>query len=263
MTSLASLLKRSELPITMRMERFLSNGDPVYSPEALKFASDVLSNKIGGNRKQRARLFRASGAGRCLRERMFARMGVPEERGVNSQLQNIFTNGNFFHLRWQMAGLTEGWLIAAEVPAEAHELGIGSTLDGVIWDESILEAKSINTRGFTMIHDYGAQYKHKMQLHYMFKTTGRTAGSIIYEDKNSQDWREERVLYDEEIMADVDAELDALLGGWEAHSLPPMKPGCVKEEGAEYRNCPFRRICPILTTWNRAVKATPTKEITT
>ena len=262
MTSLAQMLKKSELPITMRMERFLSSGDPVYSPDALEFALDVFSGVVGGNRKGRAKLFRASGAGRCLRERMFARMGVPEERGVNSQLQNIFTNGNFAHLRWQMAGITEGWLAQAEVPADDEALGIGSTLDGILWDESILEFKSINTRGFTMIHDYGANYKHKMQLHYMFKTTGRAAGSIVYEDKNSQDWREERVVLDPEIMNDVNTELNALLGGWESQSLPPMKPKCKTEEGAEYRNCPFRKVCPILTTWTKAVNATPTKEIT-
>ena len=261
MTSLAQMLKTSNLPITMRHERFLSQGDPVFSPEALQFAQDVLSGQVGGNRK-RERLWRASGAGRCLRERMFARIGVPEARGTNSQLQNIFNNGNFAHLRWQMAGLTEGWLIGVEIPADHHEMGVGSTLDGMIWDESILEFKSINDRGFRMVCDYGAKHPHKMQLHYMFLTTGRTAGSIVYENKNSQDWREERVLLDPEIMADVHRELDALKAGWENKSLPPMKPNCETREGAEYRNCAFRDLCPLMTTWNKAVKQTPTKEIT-
>jgi hypothetical protein len=101
-----------------------------------------------------------------------------------------------------------------------------------------------------------------MQMHYMFKTTGKAAGSIIYEDKNSQDWREVRVVLDPEVMRDVDNELDALKHGWENHSLPPMKPKCIDGEGAEYRNCAFRDICPLMTTWAKAVKQTPTKEIT-
>lgn len=242
--SLAKLMKAQGLPITPRHEKWLAQGDPVYSPAALEFALGQLDGSRGGSR-QRARLFRASGAGRCLRERMFARLGAPTNQMLDTRRQSIYNNGNFLHLRWQMAGLSEGWLAEAETPADRPDLGFGCTLDGVLFDGSILEVKSINHRGFQIVQDYGPETKHVRQVHYMFKATGTAAASIVYEDKDTQDYLEVRVTLDPEEMQAVDAELDALNGGLARRSLPPALPDCVAQKGAQWRNCEFRDVCPL------------------
>ena len=45
------------------------------------------------------------------------------EMAPSPKTAQIFHNGNFMHLRWQMAGLTAGWLKDAEVPVPANDLG--------------------------------------------------------------------------------------------------------------------------------------------
>ena len=261
MTSLAQIAKTASMPVTPLHERFLAQGDPVYSPEALEFARAVLSRDIGGQRKGRERKWRASGMGSCLRARVFHRAGVPEVSKPDTRLQNIFNNGNFAHLRWQMAGLSAGWLKEAEVPADTEILG--TTLDGILVDGSILEFKSINTRGYGLVHDYGVDSKHELQVHAMFKATGKAAASVVYEDKNTQEWEEHRVVLNPETMAQVDRELDVLQEVWEARKKNfPMKLDCIEKKGSEWRNCPFRDACPKMSTFVQIQKALPPRSIT-
>ena len=259
--SLAKIMKAAALPITTRHERWLAQGDPVYSQAAIDHAVAVYTRTVGGQRAKRTPLFRASGAGQCLRKRMFSRLQVGERVHHDTRLQNIFNEGNAVHLRWQMAGLTEGWLSEAEVPADRPDLHIGTTLDGLLWDGSSWEHKSINDRGFGGVTTFGPDRKHVMQMHYGFKAAGIVVGSITYENKNTQDWVEYRVHLDPDVMADVDRELEALIGGWESKSLPPMLPKCVAQEGAEWKNCPFRDLCPLMTTWKKAVAQSRNKEL--
>jgi hypothetical protein len=240
--SLAKMMNAMALPITPRHEQWLALGDPHYSAEALEFAQGQLSRTLGGGRR-RERLFRASGAGRCLRERMYSRLGAPEQVGPDTRRQSIFNVGNFMHLRWQMAGLTEGWLRQAEVPADRPDLGFGCTLDGILHDGSIFEAKSINHRGFVIVQDYGAKHEHVKQVHYMMLATETDAASLLYEDKDTQDYTEIRVHLDPEVMDEVRTELDLLMTGLATQSLPPMLDACAAQTGAQWRNCAFRDLC--------------------
>lgn len=251
--SLVEKVRTAQLPVTMRHEAFLAKGDPRYSSEAVLFASAQLRRDVGGQRKGRERKWRASGIGSCMRKRMFERMGVKHSNTPSTKSQNVFNNGNFAHLRWQMAGLTEGWLLEAEVPADTPLLG--TTMDGIIWDGSILEFKSINTRGYRQVREYGVDYKHASQVHAMFLASGKRSASVIYEDKNDQEWSEYRVEYDQAIADDVQREIDLLEDGWQRHSLPPELPKCIDKDGMEWRNCAFRDICPLMTSWAKAAKA--------
>ena len=136
------------------------------------------------------------------------------------------------------------------MPADGEH--VGGKLDGLLDDRSIFELKSINTRGFRMIQEYGVENKHNMQVHTCFQLTGLEEASIVYEDKNTQDWVEIRILRDDGTDASVRRELDALIDGWVSRSLPPMKPKCIAKDGAEHRNCPFRDVCPTLKTFTQA-----------
>lgn len=258
MARLAQLLlaQQQDLPITVRMERWMiENADPVYSEVAIRFSDDFLRGKVGGHR-QRVPSFRASGMGSCPRKRVFARIGAP---GVSEQYSstqaNIFATGNFFHRKWQMAGLTEGWLVAAEVPRYSAELDLGGTMDGLIYDGSLFEFKTINTNGWRYVTSRrGPEAKHIAQAAaYKLLDPELTAASIVYENKDSGEWREYRVNYTEEILAPVRRELAELREAVAEKTLPPVKEKCRIKEGAEYRQCPYRDLCLVTKVWPKGV----------
>ncbi len=138
---------QQNLPITMRMDKWLAeNPNPVYSPEAIEFSRQVFTKEVGGQRDNR-QPFRASAMGMCARRRIFSALGVAEAREIDAKLGNIFGTGNFLHLKWQMAGLTEGWLARAEMPIDMPHMHFGGTLDGRLYDGSGFEFKTIPTMG--------------------------------------------------------------------------------------------------------------------
>ena len=246
MVSLRELIKasKSNLPVTVRHEKWLvENPNANYSAKALEFAALVLSNELGGSRR-RERMFRASGLSYCDRRRVMHFMGMQEKKTIDSHLSNIFHTGNFIHLKWQMAGLTEGWLMEAEVPADNPELGLGGTLDGVLFDYSGLEVKSINERGYKGVMTYGVKQDHYKQVQgCMLLRPDIDRFSVIYENKNTGDWREFRVERDESFIEGLRLEIAALRESAEKGPLPAILSDCKQETGSTYRNCPFKEQC--------------------
>lgn len=238
---------QDDLPITVRHERWmLANVDPTYSEEAIAFSDDFLRGKVGGKRAGRARRFRASGMGKCARKRVFERIGHPGiSEDYSSAMANVFATGNFMHRKWQMAGLTEGWLVAAEVPLENTEMDLGGTADGFIWDGSLFELKTINDRGYSWVtRQRDPNHEHKKQTAaYKLLKPELTKASIVYENKNTGEWREYRVEFTDELMQEVVDELDELRHAVEHKVLPEPLSKCQIKEGTEYRRCPFRETC--------------------
>lgn len=253
MAGLRDLIRatQQDLPITVRHERWLAaNSNATYSQAALEFAAKALAHDVGGARK-RNRTFRASGLSSCERKRILQYLRVPEREQVESKTANIFHTGNFVHLKWQMAGLTEGWLVEAEVPHDSEELNFGSTFDGILYDGSGCEIKSINSRGYSNVMTYGPKPEHIMQVHgYMLLRPDIDKFSILYENKDNQEWREFRVQRSEAIIATVTEEIARLNGYLRDQELPPMLGPCVEKTGYTYRGCAFRDNCPLMQKWS-------------
>ena len=236
------LVKAQGKPITMRHEQWLSHSsNPEYSQKALDFAAKVLAQDIGGNRRRETN-FRASSIGVCSRRQVFAVRGY-KTRPVESDLANIFATGNFLHLKWQMAGLTEGWLIDAEVPVKSNEYSMGGTMDGIIYDGSLFEYKSINPKGFKSVCEFGPRHDHILQAHGYMWLGDLPAVSFIYEDKGSGEWREFRMERDDLIVEAIIGLTSDMEDHIAAHTLPEPLSKCIDREGPIYRNCPFRDIC--------------------
>lgn len=240
---MSQILRDAELPITSRHEKWMStNPNPQYSPEALEFAQLALSHEVGGSRR-RSTSYRASGTGGCKRKQQFSALKYKGENDIDSTLANIFATGNFLHLKWQMAGLTEGWLKEAEVPMERTEYDFGGTLDGVLWDDSLFEFKSINSRGFAQVNEYGPKKEHIQQTHGYMLLGEFTKVSIVYEDKGTGDWREFRVDRDDNLIEEITQSLVQLNEMKEEKRLPEPLSQCIDKTGYQYRHCPFRNIC--------------------
>lgn len=244
----AIVASQQKLPISPIHEVWMTEhgSEIVWSPEALEFARRVLNKEIGGARR-RKRLFRASSAGSCGRKQLFAVVGAPRITKIESRAAGIFANGNFVHLRWQMLGLTAGWIPDidhAETARENESLFLGGTLDAISYKDTGVEIKSINSRGYRSVMQYGAKEDHQFQTDAYMLVSGLETFSIIYENKDTQEWREFR--HDRTDKGDraTLAELEWLNNHRVDGTLPKMLPECELGEGSTFRQCPFRKICP-------------------
>ena len=237
------LIRDEELVISVRQERWLEeNPNPVYSDEALKFAQDVLSSDVGGNRK-RGNKFRSSAQGSCERRQIYKAENRDGINSIGAKLSNIFATGNFMHLKWQMQGLTEGWLLEVEVPAENDLYNFGGTLDGILYDNSLFEFKSINDRGYNQVYNYGPKKDHIRQANGYMWLKDLPSVSFVYENKATGDWREYRLDRDENIIMDIVTSLDTMQTHIEEHTLPEPLQTCIDKQGYVYRQCPYRKFC--------------------
>lgn len=241
--NLKEMIRGANLPITMRHERWLeTNSTPKYTETALDFARAALSHELGGNRS-RSSDFRASGAGSCQRRQLFTANDVRGITDISSDLANIFATGNFLHLKWQMAGLTEGWLVQAEVPYESDEYSFGGTLDGIIYDGSLFEFKSINARGFSSVQMYGPKHDHILQAHAYMYLADLHAVSFVYENKDNGEWREFRMERDDLICDAIVGMVNDMTEMKRNQAYPEPLNKCLDREGWQYRQCPFREVC--------------------
>lgn len=242
--SLRKLIAGSNLPVTVAHEQWLAkNSSANYSDEAIEFARKALSQEVGGSRN-RTTMFRSSSVGSCERRQVYRGVGTEEKKIIDGKLANIFHTGNFLHLKWQMAGITAGWLVEAEVSADREDLNFGGTLDGIISDGSGFEFKTINARGFAQVDSFGPKFDHIGQVHaYMLLIPEITEFSIVYENKDNGEWKEWRVQKDQEILDTISKSITNLNKFVANKELPQIKSKCLEKEGFEYRGCPFRDRC--------------------
>lgn len=93
--------------IIPRYEAWLYRGSRDLDRQA-----QVIAQIMDRPKRVRTNTFSASSAGQCLRRRQLAYLGYPQEKPT-AQTMNIFVNGDFLHLRHQVAGLMEGYLTGA------------------------------------------------------------------------------------------------------------------------------------------------------
>jgi len=239
------------LPVTVRHEKWLThNSNPVYSDKALEFAADQLAGVTGSSRL-RKRMFRASAATTCTRAQVFKWIGVPVRQDIDSKTAGIFATGNFMHLKWQMAGLTEGWLEEAEIPVDREDLHAGGTMDGVMYEGGGFEYKTINDRGFNKVTSFGPLDGHLYQVHNYMYLGEIDHFSVVYENKNTAEWREFRVERDDFLITQAEVRFTQLNEYVDAEALPKILPDCKVEEGIQYRQCPYRDMCLKTRMWPR------------
>jgi hypothetical protein len=239
-------LTAPDLVISRRHEEWVTKNDahPQYTQSALSFAQMAL-NKPDRVRKGTVS---ASSLGGCAREQQFVYLGLPKlppEAKAAMRMQN----GSFMHLRWQMEGLSEGWLLDAEVPVISNPYKLSGTMDGMLYDGSILELKSINANGFSRIATFGPMLPHLFQMATYALCTGHTRGVFLYENKDTQEYKEIVVGPEDLPMVDVIDKALALWTAIEAQELQQPLEKCIDREGWQYNSCPFRDRCLSIHRW--------------
>jgi hypothetical protein len=182
---------------------------------------------------------------------MFTYLGMPEAP-PSPKTAAIFHNGTMMHIRWQMAGLTEGWLVYAEVPVGENYLKLHGTQDGVAYEGSVVELKSINSNGFRGVNTFGAKEEHIFQVGTYMLTTNKEKAVIIYESKDTQEYKELVVRLTDQLAQDV---LDISTKVWgyiNDQELPEPLSDCEARTGWRYNSCPFRKECLEMNSWAHA-----------
>jgi len=242
--------QRPNLVISERHDAWLqANDSAVYSAKAIAFAKqqmEALSTPVDRRGK-----LSASSLGDCPRQQMFTFMGMPQLTRTAQNVQQL-QNGVFLHLRWQMAGLTEGWMTEAEVPITNSELRLRGTMDGISYADTLVEIKSISPHGYSSVAKFGVKEEHRFQVGTYLEASGMERASVVYENKANQEYVEYMVEMDEELHASVTERAGEVWGHADSKTLPEPLSKCIDRDGWQYRFCPYRHQCLRLKSWEDA-----------
>lgn len=247
-------LLKTELVVSNRHEAWMArNANPDYSMDAVEFGRKALFDQ--GSPRDRRGTYSASSLNSCVRRQQFTFLGMPDVWN-NPKTNGILQNGTFMHIRWQMAGLTEGWMKAAEVPVGHNHMRLSGTQDGVAYNDYVVELKSINTYGFSSVNTFGPKEGHEEQVGTYVAATGAPGAVIIYEDKNTQEFKEFVYTRDELPIESIEARAEMLWGMTEEHQLAEPLDKCIAGEGMQYNSCPFKDQCLTARGWEHAKEMT-------
>lgn len=238
-----SIKKPTELLMTPKIEGFLrEHGGPVLDAGGIELLQGIADRAQGNNGLEaRSNRFGASSRGTCHRRQVFAFIGMPGLRIMDPELSNLFNDGNWRHMRWQVMGLQSGALTHAEWPAAMAKYRVKVSMDGLNAEEAwIFELKG--DRNYARILADGVPEPHLLQIHTMLLVTGWDVASYVMEDKSTQQWREIVVKKDPVIITKVRNELEELNEYVEERRLPDPLPACTNREGP-YKTCPFASEC--------------------
>lgn len=255
---------------------WLTNPDKRFSKHALEHAQRVLA---GETQRERSQRFSPSSIGTpCERELLFSFGGAPKLPSQPSS-EDKMESGTFEHIRWQMEGLSAGWLDLVEVWVHSPEMQCGGSADGRGDDGSLFEFKNTAAHLYQGIKfksgsakHYAADmtHKHRLQMEAYWlvdevqaATQGvepyfRKVGSLVYQDRDSKDVFEIRVKHDPGLRREVEEILNSAVGWVDLNQLPAMLEGCHKvitpgqfpspKEQKVFDRCAYREHCPTART---------------
>lgn len=251
MVRFGELLKthKPSLIISQRYDAWMGkNSNPVYSHEALDFGRAQLF--LQSTPRDRRGTVSSSSLKKCWRRQIFTFLGVPEQ-DYSAKTSAIFQNGTFMHIRWQMAGLTEGFLKSAEIGVGANEYRLSGTMDGIAYDDSVVEFKSTNSYSFSKVMAFGPIAGHEYQVATYCLVTGRDRGILVYESKDTQEFTEIVLDRADLPITEVKIAADKVWDHIDRKVLPaPLD--AVYENKQPCSSCQFRNVCLKLSSWVEA-----------
>lgn len=239
-----SIKKRGEpLLITPRLDDWLSQNDNLTLDEE---NADLLKSLTMTKPRDRSKSFSSSSRGKCKRYQVFQFLGAPKQKSFNTTLANLFNDGTWRHLRWQMTLMTAGILTDVETPFNRPELRVRGSLDGINWKEQWgFELKGINPYGYTGVAKEGARHDHLLQIHtYFLGVPELDKFSLVYENKATQEWSEKIIHRDKNLMKAVEDEIDELNIAVNDRKLPHMIAECKSGTSKTFKDCEYSSICP-------------------
>jgi hypothetical protein len=246
---------REHSQITPKLTGWLANhgeGVVVEHPEAAELLIELATR--GGSR---AEAFHPSQLYRCQREQVFGYFGVEQLKWFNPTLQNIFNDGTWRHIRWQLMLMNAGILSRVEVKVAMPEYRLVGSMDGVNDEQGwMFELKG--TSQFSTIKKSGVMPAHVKQVQAYLMAAGLDKAVVIYENKSNQEWAEFEVHQDEQTVKEVTEILGLLNHAIDHGELPEVQDECKSGKGAAFNNCSYSHICRQARTGEQAVELSTT-----
>lgn len=240
---LKTIKKAEPQKVTPIIERFLLENPEgvIWDDAGFSLFREIVERSQGNDAAGRAGRFGASSRGTCMRRQMFSFLGMPAGRLLDPSVQNLFNDGKWRHLRWQMMLVQSGAATHAEWPATFPKYRMKCSMDALNAEEQwLFELKG--DRYIARILGDGVPEAHMLQMHSMMLVTGWDDFVYVMEDKSTSEWREFRVKKDPDIMRRVRNEMEDLNEHVERRVLPDVLPACASKEGP-YRTCPYAAQC--------------------
>ncbi|NBO55618.1 MAG: hypothetical protein EBU84_13750 [Actinobacteria bacterium] len=215
------------------------NGVRITKDEVATKVMEILRPTIA---KSRAGAFHPSQLYQCPRAQVFGYHDAPSLRSYDPQLQNLFNDGHFRHLRWQIMLLESGVLTDIEVGIHVPQIRLEGSIDGVNANEEwMFELKG--TSQFRSVQNNGAMPAHIKQVHAYLLASGLKEAVIVYEDKSSQQWAEILIEKNPKVISEIKKILDGLNDAIDNKYLPERLEECENQKGATYESCPYAKVC--------------------
>lgn len=238
----------SQYIITPRLNMFLMQNPNLVVDD---WIADLIRKEITKQPRDRSASFSSSASGVCARRQIYQYLDI-SSGGVNDpQLQSIFYDGTWRHLRWQAVLLQAGILSDIEYPLRWDEMRSRGSMDGVgvvpddhpneKWRgmEYGFELKGMNSNGYKYSTGGSPKEDHLNQVHRYFLVGGFDLFVIIYENKDTQEWTEWVIEPDQNRLDAQEKELRELNEFVDQKAMPPMLEGCSKRTGKEWKYCPY------------------------
>lgn len=236
-------LRGEDLVVTQPHVKWLETPEEekIFSDEAIQFAVDVWQRKY---KHPRAGRFSPSAMGKCGRRVVFGFAGAPE-LPPSSENQEMMDHGSMIHLKWQMEGITTGFMTGAEVWVFDKDLRVGGSMDASLIDGSSFELKSAmwNVYNKVVTIDRWPKWENLLQDATYKLIADIDWSSVVYEDRGSGSFHEYRVPRSAQIEREAIRRLNSYNSYVDADELPPMLDECEMRQGSVYHGCPFRDIC--------------------
>jgi hypothetical protein len=215
--------------------------EQIDSEEALDFMVRVRRKEFKHARPGR---FSPSAIGECSRRVLFGFAGAPQQQ-PDIDNQEMMDHGTWTHLKWQVEGLTMGYMKACEVWAYDADLLTGGSMDAVLVDDSLFELKSAGWSIYNRIVnvDGWPKWENLLQVHAYFILSGMDVASVVMEDRSSGNFHEFRIDRDAKTEKEVYRLLNSYKRYAEDDSLPDMLDMCTQKIGTVYKRCPYRKVC--------------------
>lgn len=232
--------KAEQLLVTPHIIEFLRTNPEgvVWDEDGYRLFREITQRALGN--EDRSGRFGASAAGKCKRAQMFTFIGMPEGKVIDVDLQNLYNDGKWRHIRWQMMGVQSGALTHAEWPVVYKPLRIKTSVDGLNTYQNFGFELKGDRNWSRVMHDVPED--HDLQIHTMMLAMGWDTFSYLVEDKSSQQFKEHIVRRDEGKIRIVRRNLEELNEHVENRRLPGVLPACAAKEGP-YRTCGFAKQC--------------------
>jgi hypothetical protein len=234
-------------PVTKGMYEWLDNGAKVTYA-----AAERIMELVPCDIDNRGEVIKNSGKGRfrpssihneCDRFLALSYFGA-EQVPFDRRSYSYMSNGTWGHLRWQAAGLSQGFLTDVEYFISSKDFPIWGSMDGRKGSEYGFELKTTGSWPYRRVLEQGPSMSHLIQVNAYMLLSGLKKFSIVYENRDSMDFHEFVVEKDDVIVASLKDRLSGILKRVEKKELPGMHHECVDMSGPRFNECQFRSVCP-------------------